>query len=163
MGAKAHQRQEIMEKFDGHDYTERSVLEELLLIERHSRDGSAIQAGCACIEEKHLLTLAGLSSEMPTLAKSQDEANFYMDLARLAREKREEILDANFKDPPADPKPRKYLPHGLTEEEKEDSALRKKLSSCISQAEISCCGTHTSDYSGCSCNPAAVCRASIEK
>ena len=25
-----------MEKFDGHDYTERSVLEELLLIERHA-------------------------------------------------------------------------------------------------------------------------------
>ncbi len=150
-----------MEKFDGHDYTERSVLEELLLIERHSRDGSAIQAGCACIEEKHLLTLAGLASEMPTLAKAQDEAEWYMELAQLARQKREEILDHNFKDPPGEG--RKYLPHGLTEEEKEDKALQKRLSSCISQAEISCCGEHTSDYSECSCNPAAVCRASIEK
>lgn len=140
-----------MEKFDGHDYTERSVLEELLLIERHSRDGSAIQAGCACIEEKHLLTLAGLASEMPTLAKSKEEAEFYLNLAKLAREKREEILDKNFKDPP------------LTEKEKASPKLEKKLESCISQAEISCCGEHTTDYSQCSCNPVAVCRASIEK
>jgi hypothetical protein len=67
-----------------------------LLIERHSRDGSAVQAGCACIEEKHLLTLAGLASEMPTLAHAQDEAEFYMNLAAWAREMRETILDKNF-------------------------------------------------------------------
>jgi hypothetical protein len=150
-----------MEKFDGHDYTERSVLEELLLIERHSRDGSAIQAGCACIEEKHLLTLAGLASEMPTLAKSEEEAKYYLELAALARAKREEILDKNFKDPPGEG--RKFLPHGLTEEEKESPALKKKLSSCIKEAEISCCGEETSDYSDCTCNPVAVCRTSIEK
>ena len=83
--------------FDGHDYTERSVLEELLLIERHARDGSATQAGCACIEEKHLLTLAGLSSEMPTLTTSQAEKEYYMKLAEWARSEREKILDRNFK------------------------------------------------------------------
>jgi hypothetical protein len=135
-----------MEKFDGHDYTERSCLEELLLIERHCRDGSAIQAGCACIEEKHLLTLAGLASEMPTLAKAQDEQEFYMNLAQTARQLREQILDANFKG-----------------DKSLASTIKKKLSSCIEEAEISCCGKETSDYSGCSCNPVAVCRASIEK
>ena len=88
-----------MEKFDGHNYTERSVLEELLLIERHARDGSATEAGCACIEEKHLLTLAGLASEMPTLTTNQAEKEYYLSLAQLARAKREEILDRNFKSP----------------------------------------------------------------
>ncbi len=104
-----------MEKFDGHDYTERSVLEELLLIERHARDGSAITAGCACIEEKHLLTLAGLASEMPTLSKDQAEKEFYMKLAEEARGIRERILDHNFKGVES---------HGL-------SKCEKKIELCI--------------------------------
>ena len=141
-----------MEKFDGHDYTERSVLEELLLIERHSRDGSAIQAGCACIEEKHLLTLAGLASEMPTLAKSKDEAEFYMNLAKLAREKREEILDANFKGgDPAGPKG----------EDDPPAHVSAKMERCRREVEVKCCGKETSDYSNCTCNPAAVCYATV--
>lgn len=85
-----------MERFDGHDYTERSTLEELLLIERHARDGSAVTAGCACIQEKHLLTLAGLASEMPTLSKDENERKFYMKLAEEARSLREQILEHNF-------------------------------------------------------------------
>ena len=87
----------MVKDFDGHDYTERSVLEELLLIERHARDGSAAEAGCACIEEKHLLTLAGLASEMPTLSKDQNEKEFYMNLAEKMRALREDILEGNFK------------------------------------------------------------------
>ena len=144
-----------MEKFDGHDYTERSALEELLLIERHCRDGSAIKAGCACIEEKHLLTLAGLSSEMPTLAKFDGEKEYYMELAAWARQKREEILDGHFKGEGAG---KAHDPKG------EDAAppTDKKLKRCIKEAEISCCGKETSDYEGCSCNPEAVCQASIE-
>jgi hypothetical protein len=105
----------MVKEFDGHDYTERSVLEELLLIERHARDGSATQAGCACIEEKHLLTLAGLASEMPTLSKDDAEKEYYMKLAELARAKREEILDRNFKGSEK---------HGL-------SKCEKKIEKCI--------------------------------
>jgi hypothetical protein len=85
-----------MEIFDGLEYTREAILEELALIERHARDGSAVNAGCGCIEEKHLLTLAGLASEGVTLAKSDSERKYYMNLADLARSKRQEILNADW-------------------------------------------------------------------
>jgi hypothetical protein len=85
-----------MNDFDGHDYTETAVLEELSLIERHARDGSAVTAGCACIEEKHLLTLSGLCSEMPTLTSDKAEAEFYGWLAEHARELRKRIIEGDF-------------------------------------------------------------------
>ena len=83
--------------FDGLDYTREAIAEELSLIERHARDGSAVNAGCACIEEKHLLTLAGLSSEGVTLAKDSAEKQYYMNLAEWARETRKDIIYGNFK------------------------------------------------------------------
>ena len=86
----------MVNAFNGHEYTQTSVLEELLLIERHARDGSAVEAGCGCIEEKHLLTLSGLSSEMPTLTKSDKEKDFYARLAETARELRKMVIDADF-------------------------------------------------------------------
>lgn len=59
------------------------------------------------------------------------------------------------------PRTRVFLPHGLTECEKEHGNIRRKLSSCIKKTEIKCCGKHTTEYSECSCNPVAVCRASV--
>jgi hypothetical protein len=53
------------------------------------------------------------------------------------------------------------LPHGLTECELAHKDVQRKLSRCIKAAEVKCCGGLTSDYSGCSCNPVAVCRASV--
>ena len=85
-----------MSKFDGIKYTQDAILEELALIERHARDGSAVEGGCACIEEKHLLTLAGLASEGVTLANNEREKQYYMKLASWARAKRNEILAGDF-------------------------------------------------------------------
>jgi hypothetical protein len=150
----------MSEKFDGHNYTETSVLEELALSERHARDGSAVQAGCSCIEEKHLLVLSGLASEMPTLTQDKDEAAYYLRFADLMRAKRQEILNGEFK-VPGNPATRAFLPHGLTECEKSHPGVREKLSSCIHDAELKCCGEHTTDYGDCTCNPVAVCRASV--
>lgn len=149
-----------MVNFDPHAYTEQSVLEELLLIERHARDGSAFNAGCSCIEEKHLLTLSGLSSEMPTLTKDQDEKEYYEKLAEWARNKRKEIIAGEWK-VPGNPATRQYLPHGLTKCEKTHPEVQHALSDCIKDAELKCCGSHTKDYAGCQCNPVAVCRASV--
>ncbi len=86
-----------MGKFNGHEYTKSSVLEELALIERHSRDGSAIDASCACIQDKHLLNLAGLASEMVTLTSDPNEKAYYMELAATARKLRNEIIAGDFK------------------------------------------------------------------
>lgn len=129
-------------------------------MELHSKDGSAVDAGCSCIQEKHLLGIEGLAEEGITLAKDNEEKAFYQDLAEEARLLRKKILDEDFK-VVGNPRTRAYLPHGLTECEKEHPNIRKKLSSCIKAAEIKCCGEHTKDYSQCSCNPVAVCRASI--
>lgn len=87
--------------FDGLNYTRNAILEELALIERHARDGSAVDASCACIEEKHLLNLAGLASEGVTLASDKKERDYYMGLANLARELRREVLDGDFKRAPS--------------------------------------------------------------
>ena len=61
---------------------------------------------------------------------------------------------------------RKYLPYGLTAAEKRSPALRKKLASCIKQVEKTACPKSAKkrgkyDYSKCSANPVAVCRASL--
>lgn len=149
-----------MPDFNGLEYTRNALLEELALVERHARDGSAVDAGCACIEEKHLLNIAGLASEGVTLATDPDEKQYYFNLANWAREKRRQILDGEFK-VKGNPRTRAFLPHGLTECEKSHANVRKALASCIKQAEVKCCGETTTDYSKCDCNPVAVCRASI--
>ena len=146
-----------VEGFDGLDYTRDALAEELALVERHARDGSAVTAGCSCIEEKHLLLIAGLASEGVTLAKDQTEKEYYMDLAELARQKRLEILNAEWKAPGKGFEPLRVL----TECEKDHPDVQKKLASCIKAAEIKCCGEHTTHYGGCECNPVAVCRASV--
>ena len=87
----------VAKEFDGLDYTREALAEELSLVERHARDGSAVLGGCSCIEEKHLLLIAGLASEGVTLATNQSEKNYYMNLAELARQKRLEILDGKWK------------------------------------------------------------------
>ena len=60
------------------------------------------------------------------------------------------------------PRTRRFLPHSLTEEEKASLTLRRKLSKCIKKTEVRCCGSPTTDYGKCSCNPVAVCRASVK-
>ena len=84
-------------EFNVLDYTRNALLEELALVERHARDGSAVDAGCACIEEKHLLNISGLASEGVTLATNTHEKDFYLWLAGYARELRQQILEGDFK------------------------------------------------------------------
>lgn len=65
--------------------------------------------------------------------------------------------------------PREYLPYGLTEEEKSDPELLRKLSSCIEKVEKKSCPESALkpdgkyDYEKCSVNPVAVCRVSVER
>jgi len=71
------------------DYTLNAILEELALLERHCRDGSF--KICRCIPEKHLPTLAGLSSEGFGFAKTPDEKEFMDKLMNASRIIREHI------------------------------------------------------------------------
>jgi len=151
------------DEFDPLVYTRESLAEELGLIERHATDGSAFKAGCSCIQEKHLLMVSGLTREGVTLASVEKEKEFYGKLGDAARELRKTIVDHEFQWPSNPLGPRKYQPHGLTEEEKDDPELLKLRSKCIHDVEKSACPSDfQGDYSLCSANPVAVCRASVK-
>ncbi|MCK5609280.1 hypothetical protein KAR91_45830 [Candidatus Pacearchaeota archaeon] len=133
------------EPFDVMQYTADSLAKELYLMELHSKDGSAVDADCACIQEKHLLGIEGLALEGANIATKEKERKFYADLAQQARRLRKTILYGEFDFKGSNPGPR-----------------TNKLASCIKKLEIQCCGGPTQDYSKCTCNPVAVCRASVK-
>lgn len=154
--------------FDDAKYTEEAILKQAVLIENHSRDGSVLDAGCHCVEGKHLLALEGYSEEGQSIMQEQKKKEFLYHLGNLARALRRNMeaddwnINNVLKESGLNPHPRAFLPHGLTEIEKSHADVRSKLASCIRKVEISCCGSHTSDYSGCRCNPVAVCRAALQ-
>lgn len=74
----------VKENFpDDYNYTIGAILEELILIERHARDGSSVR--CGCIPEKHLPAIAGLASEGYGFAKTPEEKHFMERLMSAAR------------------------------------------------------------------------------
>jgi hypothetical protein len=86
----------VLEGFDDRRYTEDSIIKQLALVELHSKDGSAVDAGCGCIEGKHLFLIEGLAEEGKGFALSDKEKKFYEELGDWARRKRKEIEDSSF-------------------------------------------------------------------
>lgn len=82
--------------FDDYDYTRESIIKQATLIELHSKDGSATEAGCGCIEGKHLYILEGLAEEMVGFAKTQKEKEFYAWVGDVARNIRRKIEFGDF-------------------------------------------------------------------
>lgn len=164
--------------FDDRDYTQDALIKQLALIELHGKDGSAVDAGCSCIESKHLYAVEGLAEEGQGFALSQKEREFYEKVSQLARSLRKRIdvedwdmhgiMREVMKDTHSEPlhgvvignPHRLYLPHGLTECEKQNPSVVKKLARCIGKVEkqYGC----VSPYVDCAVNPVAVCRASIK-
>jgi hypothetical protein len=64
---------------------------QLGLVELHTRDGSALDAGCKCIETKHLRLIEGLSSEGVSFAVNEKEKEFFAKLGTLARSLRKNM------------------------------------------------------------------------
>jgi len=155
--------------FNDKQYTEDSILKQLVLIENHATDNSILTAGCHCVEGKHLFALEGYSDEGVNIMAEPQKKEFLVALGALARSLRRNMESDKWSmrdvlhEAGLNPSARAYLPSGLTAAEKHSKLLLSHLSSCIKQAEINCCGHHTTDYSKCKCNPVAVCRASIEK
>lgn len=81
----------MAKEFDDYDYTRDSIIKQLTLIELHGKDGSAVDAGCQCINTKHTYILEGLAEEMVGFAKSEKEKQFYLQMAALMRELRKKI------------------------------------------------------------------------
>lgn len=82
--------------FNDYDYTRDAIIKQLSLIELHGKDGSATDAGCACIETKHTYMLEGLSEEMMGFAKSEKEKQFYAQISSLMRLLRKKIDSEDF-------------------------------------------------------------------
>lgn len=141
-------------QFDDRRYTEDSIIKQLGLIELHGKDGSAVEAGCGCIEGKHTVMLEGLAEEGIGFSKSKKEEKFYLKLSDFAREARHSIEEDRFDFPGSRSNPgrRKVLPSGLTACEREHPDVQKKLSRCIKKLE----------REGRVESPVAVCRASIK-
>ena len=152
--------------FDEKKYTEDSIIKQLTLIQLHSSDGSSLDAGCSCVEGKHLHALEGLAEEAIMTSENPQEKAFYENLAIVARETRKAIEEGKFGYLPHNPAGpglgigRHYHPHYLTECEKTHPKVLKKLASCIRQVEKreGC----VSPYMDCPVNPVAVCRASVK-
>lgn len=165
--------------FNDRDYTADSMMKQLGLVELHGKDGSAVEAGCKCIETKHLYLIEGLAEEGVGFSLSEKERAFFQQLADLMRGIRKrleaedfdlhgvmrETMKAHGITTPLrvkhNPRGRDFLPHNLTACENQYPSVQKKLKSCIKDLELACCGEHTTDYAGCQCNPIAVCRSSI--
>lgn len=159
--------------FNDRAYTSDAIIKQLGLVELHCKDGSAVEAGCQCIDTKHLYLIEGLAEEGVGFSLSATERQFYSQLADLVRliRKRMEVEDWNLhgvmrdvmkKEYPIplrihskNPYPRKYLPHGLTACEKKYPSVRRLLSSCIKQLE-------PQERTGEIESAVAVCRASIK-
>ena len=164
-------------EFNDRDYTRDAIIKQVGLIELHCKDGSAVDAGCQCIDTKHLYLIEGLAEEGIGFALSAKERRFYTQLADLVRLIRKNMEVEKYelhgvmrqvmqKEHPVplfkssrpvpvssvpNPYPGKYLPSRLTACEKKYSSVRSKLASCIRQVEAE----------GEAVNPVAVCRASI--
>ena len=145
--------------FNDREYTKDAIIKQASLIELHSKDGSAVDAGCECIEGKHLINIEGLAEEGVGFALSEKEKRFYEKLGDFARNLRKTMEDESFEFP-SNPVGRHYLPYGLTECEKGHPSVVKKLSRCIKKVEKreGC----RPPYIDCPVNPVAVCRASIK-
>jgi hypothetical protein len=82
--------------FDDKKYTEDALIKQLSLVELHSKDGSALDAGCGCIEGKHLFIIEGLSEEGKGFATSEQEKRFYEEVGNYARNYRKRIENAEW-------------------------------------------------------------------
>lgn len=77
--------------FNDRDYTRDAVVKQLGLIELHCKDGSAIDAGCQCIDTKHLYLIEGLSEEGQGFALGVKEREFYKQLGDFVRSTRKNM------------------------------------------------------------------------
>lgn len=82
-----------MSEFNAEDYTNNSLIEELLLIERHAKDGSAAKAKCSCIQDKHLKTVIALAKEGKPLTQNSKLLSFYNSLQDWAEKRLESVYD----------------------------------------------------------------------
>lgn len=77
-------------------YTMDSAIKQALAIEIHAKDGSAVEAGCQCINTKHTYAMELFCEEGQGFALSDKEKRFYAGVGDLMRVVRKEIEFETF-------------------------------------------------------------------
>lgn len=85
--------------FDAEIYQPEALISELLLIEKHCKDGSAAKAHCSCIQDKHMRTVIALADESVPLTKDPAKKNFYFNLSEWGKQALQGIYDHIKRDP----------------------------------------------------------------
>lgn len=81
-----------MEKeFDGEEYETNRIIQQLLDIEEHCMDGSAVNQGCSCIQDRHLQALTSAAKQYGAIATKQENRQFGADLAVYAETRLKEV------------------------------------------------------------------------
>lgn len=152
--------------FNDEEYTIEKLLKQFIAVENHAVDGSVLDAGCHCVEGKHLLGWELYAEEGSTIMSEAKKKEFLMHLGDLARSLRRNMeadswdMHKALHEAGLNPFPRQYLPHGLTECERNNPKIAHELTNCIRKVE------HREKckppYDDCPVNPVAVCRASIK-
>ena len=62
--------------FDGETYEANRIIRQLLDIEEHCTDGSAVNQGCTCIQDRHLQALASAGQQYAEIAKKAQNKEF---------------------------------------------------------------------------------------
>lgn len=128
--------------FDEQAYTEDSIIKQLLLIQAHASDGSAVDGGCTCIQDKHLTILEGLSEEGMTIMADEKKKQFYADVADMVRKLRKTIVSEEYE-----------LPHNpITSGSGHVKSCEEKIEKCVLQVK----------EEGSDVNPYAVCHSRIK-
>jgi hypothetical protein len=174
--------------YDDLKYTRRKIVGQAGLIEEHCTDGSAFQ-NCQCIEEKHLIKLGATAAEGVTIAENPKEKEFYAWLAPWSDKTLDHVLAVLEHNNDAEElamwaqlaDDMREIRHQVSNQtfdipnpastRGESKTFEEVLSRCIDKVEQKCCKQHSAiiykdgaaDYSQCSCNPVAVCRAKVKK
>ncbi len=62
--------------FDGEEYEKNRIIRQLLDIEGHATDGSAVLEGCSCIQDRHVQTLASAANQYGVIASKAENKEF---------------------------------------------------------------------------------------
>jgi hypothetical protein len=87
----------MSEEFDGETYESNRIIQQLIDIEEHCLDGSAVLQGCSCIQDRHLQGLTSAAKQYGSIAVKQENRQFGADLAVYAETRLKTVYDFHQK------------------------------------------------------------------
>lgn len=143
-------------EFNDLDYTTDALMKQLILVQNHVDDGSAVTAGCNCIETKHLFAISGYAEEGQSFAETPEQKEWFGRLQSWAEENRKSLLGT-----PASKERFAEIAEQAREYRKEleygewSHSETPEHQKCIERMTLECCG----EGEKCHCDPVALCHA----